>query len=70
MAGCVRDHSERAAGLTDSAALVLSQLKSKNSGNYWALLESLFDRKLSRPVLLSNVSDTSLQRLTALTPAV
>jgi hypothetical protein len=55
MTSYVRDHSERAVGLTDSAALVLSQLKSKNSGNYWALLESLFDRKSSSPVLLSSL---------------
>lgn len=31
------------ATLTDSSALLLSQLKSQNSGNYWNLLNELFD---------------------------
>jgi hypothetical protein len=34
--------------LTDSAALVLSQLKTKNSDNYWKLLNYMFDRKRVR----------------------
>lgn len=31
------------ATLTDSSALVLNNLKTKNSGNYWALLNKMFD---------------------------
>lgn len=31
------------AALTDSSAKLLSELKSKNAGNYWALLKKLFD---------------------------
>ncbi|EED83900.1 hypothetical protein POSPLDRAFT_134943 [Postia placenta Mad-698-R] len=32
------------AALTDSSAKLLSELKSKNAGNYWVLLKKLFDR--------------------------
>ncbi|KAI0352581.1 glycoside hydrolase [Trametes cingulata] len=31
------------ASLTDASAQILSNLKSKNSGNYWSLLDTLFD---------------------------